>query len=202
MPDENVEFLKVDENQGKESLLDRIKYKTFWRHHTDSILFDESGSALRGKQDIFSKEFQAISRTAEKIPDSITQGLGYIGASIFNKIVYEKEDGSIGFKLPFSQKEENKVYKDSSLKVKCGDLLNEFVDKFKDRAKTIEAYFRTGRDNYSDLNGKNGYLDLLLAATNNKSYNMNEFENVISAFRREQNYRDSNYKETDIDREE
>ena len=108
IPGENTEFLAIDENEYKNNLLEKFKYKTVGRHATTSIIFGEDGQAIRGKQDKLSKFMHNVSIGAENIPikligdvlvpDKIQNVFGLCAAAI-KKSVYQKEDGTIGFRL-------------------------------------------------------------------------------------------------------
>lgn len=182
LPGEKEEFLQINENLHNDSILDKVKYRTLLRHDTESVVFDTNGRAYRGKQDMFSKSLQRISKSADKLPKFITDQIGYVAASIFNKIAYEDENGKVKFKSPFSNKGKNRLYKDNNLQIKCGDLLNDFVTCFKDGAKAIEG---TVKENIYKIStkGKKGRFDVMYAAENNISFNRNEFNNVISTFK-------------------
>lgn len=178
IPGEKDEYLKIDEEQHKESIIDRIKYKTFYRHHTKSIMFDENGNAERGKQDFLANVFEKISKTVENVPAVLTQSLGYVATSIFNSITYEKEDGSVGFKLPFTKKGKENA---NMNQIRCGDLINEYVDNYKVGAKCIEMT-KGGK-----CDEKIAYEDVLKAAVNDEQYNINGVNNTIEMFKADRN---------------
>jgi len=108
IPGEKTEFLAIDENKYKDNLLEKFKYRTVGKHATTSIKFGKDGQAIRGKQDKLSKFMHNVSIGAENIPikligdvlvpDKIQNVFGLCAAAI-KKSVYQKEDGTIGFRL-------------------------------------------------------------------------------------------------------
>ncbi len=160
LPGEKKEFLKVAKDTESKTLLDKLKYKFFLRHHTKSIMFDENGRAERGKQDIISKGFEVASHLVEKIPSDITYGLACITNTIFSKFTYEKEDGTIGFKLPFFDKEKSK----NSTAIHSGDLINNFLAKLNAGTMMFNRFNAQQVENVGfDAKGKNGINDVISA---------------------------------------
>lgn len=168
IPGSESKFLKIDENLYNKSLKDRI-LSVVSRHHTKSIMFDENGNAISGEQDKTAKGMSFISKIADKLPSFITDTIGYVASSIFKKFTYEKEDGTIGFKLPFSKKGNKRIYKEQSEETKCGELLKKFVGGIQTGAKEIQ--------NSLGINSKKGRLDVAYAAANNMNFNRLEFDN-------------------------
>ena len=168
LPGEKKEFLKVAKDTESKTLLDKLKYKFFLRHHTKSIMFDENGMAERGKQDIISKGFEVASHMVEKIPSEITYGIACITNTIFSKFTYEKEDGTIGFKLPFINKEKDKT-NDTALHT--GDLLSDFMGKL----KAGIMIFNNLKKQPDIRSGKNEVFSNLI--TNDKSCDFKFFNN-------------------------
>ena len=66
LPGEHIEFFGIDKDQHKDNIFDRIRYLTVRRHDTASLVFDESGRALRGKQDRLAKVWGDFSRGTDK----------------------------------------------------------------------------------------------------------------------------------------
>ena len=180
LPGEKKEFLKIGKNEECKTLLDKIKYRMFLRHHTKSLVFDENGNAERGRQDITAKAFEILSRTVEKIPSFITQGVAHTAAFIFDKITYEKADGTIGFKSPFSNKEKYQNYIRSA-KIKCGDMINGFLTTLQSTSKVMENYYKMPKT--KQLDKKNGYMDFMQAAVVDRGYNMTNIDNIVDSFR-------------------
>lgn len=176
IPGSESEFLKIDENLYNKSLKDKI-ISVVARHHTKSIMFDENGNAIQGEQDKVSKKMSVISKIADKIPAVITDTIGYVASTIFKKFTYEKEDGKIGFKLPFSKKGNKRIYKEQSEETKCGGLLKKYVSEI--QAGAIEMQNAIG--------GKKGRLDVAYAANNNMNFNRLEFDNFNRMINSRQN---------------
>ena len=184
IPGEKGEYLRIKEPEEGMSFLDRIKYLSYYRHHTKSIEFDEAGNAKRGKQDIVSKSFEILSKAADKIPEYITYRLASDAAFLADKFLYEKEDGSIGFKFPFSNKGKYPVRANNEKYAKLGE---EFMD-----ALNLGVLSNECIDRRNDTGiGKNGFEDFIEAAIVDKSYNRNILERIKGIFKNDKNnYRD------------
>ena len=81
-------------------MAEQLKFKTFVRHHTKSLTFDENGNATRGEQEKFDKKFEDISMFAEKLPSSLTQEAYSSIMTLFNKIVDVGDSGVLSVKSP------------------------------------------------------------------------------------------------------
>lgn len=121
--------------QGSAIIKDKIGYYTFGKHDTRSLIFDGDGMAERGKEGILAKSLGDFSHEMEQIPNT-TNAIASLAASTIGKMIYQKEDGSIGFKLPFtgraSDDYRNAPTTYQNMKIKCGDLVNGMVDRVKD----------------------------------------------------------------------
>ena len=135
LPGENEEFLKTRKYYGNGNIKDKIGYYTFGKHDTRSLIFDGDGMAERGKEGILAKSLGDFSHEMEQIPNT-TNAIASLAASTIGKMIYQKEDGSIGFKLPFtgraSDDYRNAPTTYQNMKIKCGDLVNGMVDRVKD----------------------------------------------------------------------
>ena len=170
LPGENVNYLKIDEKQHKKNIGDQIWYKTFYRHHTDSIMFSKSGKAIRGDHDAFSKVIHGISIGVDGapvkiiadilIPNYIQTAIGIAG-TVFKKGIYQKDDNSIGFKL-FGTKEDEK--KPEVL------IYNAAVNESKKIAEKVRYE-----------NGKNGHKDVIEAVK--EHHTMRKFDGATTYFR-------------------
>ena len=135
LPGENEEFLKTRKYYENGNIKDKIGYYTFGKHDTRSLIFDGNGMAERGKEGILAKSLGDFSHEMEQIPNT-TNAIASLAASTIGKMIYQKEDGSIGFKLPFtgraSDDYRNAPTTYQNMKIKCGDLVNGMVDRVKD----------------------------------------------------------------------
>ena len=178
IPGEKTEFLAIDENQHNASLLDKIKYKTVSRHATTSLKFAEDGQAIRGNQDNLSKFVHSLSVGVEHapirlianilVPDKIQNIIGLVATSI-KKSIYQKENGSIGFKL-LGDKEDEMKYKDNESLI-SGMILKGTINEAQNIA-----------DNELEVKkeGKSGYLDVTNAARTNPSFcTTNQFRQTV-----------------------
>ena len=140
LPGEKEKFLKIREYYGDGNIKDKIGYYTFGKHDTRSLVFDKEGNAEPGKEDILSKSLRGISLGLEQFP-TVTTSLYNLAASTIGKMIYQKENGKIGFKLPFMETPEDDyrnypiTYK--NLKIRSGYLVNGIVERVKDYATNI-----------------------------------------------------------------
>ena len=158
LPGEKKEFLAINDDLHKDGLLDRLKYKTLLRHDTRSLLFDEDGNAKRGKQDLFSMTMSGLSKFADKtIPAELSNDVFAVISSVFKKFTYEKEDGSIGFKLPFMKVKEE--HKKNPFCLKCGEVLKNAFENIKNKLHLFgrgESEKKSGlEDTFSGIQGDN-----------------------------------------------
>lgn len=135
LPGENEIFLKTRKYYGDGNLKDKIGYYTFGKHDTRSLIFNENGEAERGKEGLLAKSLGGVSIGFEQFPN-VTSVVSSIAHATIGKMIYQKEDGSIGFKLPFTRRAlddyRNMPATYQILKIKCGDLVNCVVGKTKD----------------------------------------------------------------------
>lgn len=143
IPGEKREFLDVAECSKEKSVLEKIKYDTFHKHDTRSLIFDKDGKAKRGKKCIFDSAFGRFTKMVDKfVPPTVTDQIYAIASAEFSKYAYETEDGKIGVRLsPFSKKGKKRLKKRSDLEIKCGDMKEGIVNCIgsyaNDIAKTI-----------------------------------------------------------------
>ena len=150
IPGEKTEFLGINDDLHKETALERFKYKLIRRHDTRSLMFDENGQAIRGKQDIFSIIMSGISKFAElAIPQKITNELFFAVSTVFKLFTYEKEDGGIGFKLPFVKVKE-KIAENQFCR-KCGDILKRSLEMLKDKMHLFTKSAEKKKSGFSDV---------------------------------------------------
>jgi len=136
VPGSKEEFLKTRKYYEKSTKLsDKIAYYTFVKHDSRSLIFDDDGVAQRGKEDNLAKALGGISHGLEHMP-TITNALYALAESTIGKMIYQKDDGKIGFKLPFVERAEddyrNVPESCRELKLKCGDIVNEILYEVKD----------------------------------------------------------------------
>ena len=126
LPGEKAEYLKIDDEKTQTmSLLEKVAYKTFGRHATTSLVFDEEGNAKRGKQDLLAKNFEVISKSAEKIPASLTYAISSIANTTFDTLFYQTKDDQFGFRfLPHS----NEMKEKDSNSITTGQLMDEYMN--------------------------------------------------------------------------
>ncbi|MBP3707627.1 MAG: DUF2974 domain-containing protein [Clostridia bacterium] len=135
LPGENEVFLKTRKYYGDGGFKDRIRYYTFGKHDTKSLIFDKNGMAIRGKEGFLAKKLKKLSLDFEQIP-TITNAIYALAASTIGKLIYKKKDGKIGFKLPFVNKFPNnrrgEVFEYQDLKLKYCDMVNVVVEQVKE----------------------------------------------------------------------
>lgn len=183
IPGEKIENLAINEDLHKKSLLDRIKYKTFTRHDTRSILFDKDNNAKRGKKDAFANLLGKFSRSVDKlIPEFLTSELYVVGSWLFNHITYEKTDGTLGFKMPFSPKAPNRTVAKSDFQIKCGDLAMQTLGLFKKGAKVLESTVKNELVRNKGKEHKEGFGDAFSLAENSNSINVTNINRAINVF--------------------
>lgn len=162
IPGEEVNYLQIDEKQHKKDIGDQIWYKTFYRHHTDSIMFSKTGRAIRGDQDEFSKVIHGLSVGVDiaptklladiLIPNSIQSVIGTIGSSL-NNLIYHKKNGEIGINL-FGKKADEWKEDESP-------LFSGMIKKASEEANRIIEESEVGKDRED---GKDGHKDVEDAA--------------------------------------
>ncbi len=67
IPNEHKKFLKINSRIHNKNNMDRLKYRLITRHSTESIIFDDRGMAIIGKQDLLSRILSIISKLIDKI---------------------------------------------------------------------------------------------------------------------------------------
>lgn len=159
IPGEKKEFLAINNDLHKDSFIDRFRYKTLRRHDTRSLLFDEDGNAKRGKQDIFSIMMSGLSKSADKlIPAEISNDAFAVISSAFRAFTYEKEDGSIGFKLPFMRVKDE--HQKNPFCLRCGEVLKNAFENIKNK---FHIFSRKSQEK------KSGFADVALGIQGDKS---------------------------------
>lgn len=140
-PGEKEKFLKTREYYGTGNIKDKIGYYTFGKHDSRSLIYDREGMAEIGEQDLLSKKLKNISLGLEQVPTFTTSAYN-LAATTIGKMIYQKENGKIGFKLPFLGDPEddyrNAPITYQNLKIRAGYLVNGIVNKVKDY--TLEMY--------------------------------------------------------------
>lgn len=135
LPGENEIFLKTRKYYGKGGFKEKLGYYTFGKHDIKSLIFDKNGMAIRGKQGILDKKLKKISLNFEQIP-TITNAIYALAAATIGKLIYKKEDGKIGFKVPFVNKSKNNHrgydLEYQELKMKYCDMVNVVVEQIKE----------------------------------------------------------------------
>ncbi len=127
-PGEKEVDLKTRKYYGNGGLIDKIFYYTFGKHNTKSLIFDEKGQAERGKEGVLAKGLHAISLAFEQIP-TITHSAYSLAAATIGKSIYQKEDGKIGFKLPFAKMPSDAYIKEPTNQVNMAKrLVNSIVE--------------------------------------------------------------------------
>ena len=132
---ENIVDLDVknySDTDCKENKINKLTYDTFYKHDTNSLVFDEKENAKRGEVNPFDKAFGDLSKLIEKrVPSDLTWEIYEIAAAEFSKFAYEREDGKIGLKLFQNINKHEKVDR-NDLGVKCGylkvGLLNSIIE--------------------------------------------------------------------------
>lgn len=142
LPGENEVFLKTRKYYGEGGFKDKIRYYTFGKHDTKSLTFDENGMAIRGKEGFLAKKLKKVSLDFEQIP-TITNAIYALAASTVGKLIYKKEDGKIGFKLPFVNKSKNNHRGEDleyqNLKLKYCDMVNVVVEQVKEYVNDVKG---------------------------------------------------------------
>lgn len=133
LPGEKVEFLAINEELHKENLLDWVKYKVIKRHSTKSLLFNEDGTAQRGKQDSISKGLSLISKAVDRVmPEALTIELFAAADWIFDKILkWEQSREGVSFKFEDISWSEWFAQKGSILG-KCGKAIEGIIEQCKE----------------------------------------------------------------------
>lgn len=140
LPETEEVFLKTRKYYGDGGIESKIGYYTFGKHDTRSLIFDENGTAERGKEGILAKSLGEVSHGFEQIPNT-TNAIASFVSSTVGKMIYQKEDGSIGFKLPFTKRAtddyRNMPTTYENMKIKCGDLINGMIGQVKDYTTSV-----------------------------------------------------------------
>lgn len=103
LPGENEVFLKTRKYDGDGGIKDKIRYYTFGKHDTKSLMFEKNGMAIRGKEGFLAKKLKKVSLGFEQVP-TLTNSIYAFVAVTMSKFIYKKEDGKIGLKMPFVKK--------------------------------------------------------------------------------------------------
>ena len=132
LPGVNEVYLKTRKYYGDGNFKDKIGYYTFGKHDTRSLIFDENGEAERGKEGVLAKSLGSISHGFEQFPNA-TNAVSAIAHATIGKMIYQKEDGSIGFKIPYTKPADEYVVttEHKTLKEKYEGLVNNVVDRVK-----------------------------------------------------------------------
>lgn len=137
LPGESEVFLKTSKYNGKGGIKEKFGYYTFGKHNIKSLIFDKNGNAIRGKQGILDKKLKKLSLEFEQVP-TVTNSIYALAAATIGKLIYKKEDGKIGFKLPFVNKSKNDHRNDKlehlELKMRYCDMVNSIVEQVKEYA--------------------------------------------------------------------
>lgn len=183
IPGSNGENIGIDEKKYNDNFLKNLKYKIITRHSTKSIVFDKNGNAFGGRQDIVSKALSSISKGADKIlPESLTYEMYSVAEWIFDNILYEKEDGGIGFKNPILEKTKEAV---KTIKNECKNFIGNVVNIFKEGALLVEK--NDNEISQSAQNKKTGFYDVLSAMEKDYTFNYVNMNNSIDAFKNGRN---------------
>ena len=179
IPGSNNEFIGIDEKQHNGNLIDRIKYKIITRHSTKSLVFDKNGNAFRGHQDLVAKSMSVISKAADEIlPETLTGELYAISEWVFDNVLYEKEDGSIGFKNPILDVATGAT---NAIVSTAKKFIGNMIGTFKETALSIDSAIVNGIEKL-DI-PKDGYNDVLIAAEMNQGLNWDTLENATNIFK-------------------
>lgn len=180
IPGSNGEFIGIDEKQHKGNLIDRIKYKIITRHSTKSIVFDRNGNAFRGHQDLVAKTMSHISKAADEVlPEELTGQMYAVSEWIFDNVLYEKEDGGIGFKNPVID-----IAAETSNKIISGtrNFIKDMVIALEDNAKLI------GKGIEKLIRPKNGLEDVLNSAKIDDKINIDNVNNAKNILKARNDY--------------
>ena len=170
IPGEKKEYLGINNDLHKDSPIDRFRYLLIRRHDTRSLVFDQNGKAKRGRQDIFSMLMSGISKVADKmIPAGLTEELFFAISTVFKCFTYEKEDGSIGFKLPF-MKVKDKAAENPFCR-KCGEILKVTAENFK---KKFHMFSRDSEHK------KSGFADIVSGMQGDRDVRTNSINDFIN----------------------
>ena len=131
LPGVNEVYLKTRKYYGDGDFKDKIGYYTFGKHDTRSLIFDENGQAERGNEGVLAKSLGAMSHKFEQFPE-LTHAVSAFAHATIGKMIYQKEDGSIGFKLPFTRPaDEYLLEEQQDLRTTHSDLINDVIDEVK-----------------------------------------------------------------------
>ena len=133
LPGEKVEFLAINKELHRENLLDWVKYQVITRHSTMSLLFNEDGTAKRGKQDPVSKGLSLISKAVDRImPEALTIELFAAADWIFDKIL-KLEQSREGISFKFEDISWSDWFaKKGSILGKCGKAIDGIIEQCKE----------------------------------------------------------------------
>lgn len=170
IPGEKKAYLGINKDLYKDSPIDRFRYLLIRRHDTRSLLFDQDGKAKRGRQDIFSMLMSGTSKILDAmIPASLTDELYFALSTIFKCFTYEKQDGSIGFKLPFMKVKEKAA--ENPFCKKCGEILKVTVENFRNK---FHLFTRDPEHR------KSGFADIVSGMQGDRAVRTNSINELIN----------------------
>lgn len=173
IPNSNEKFISFNEDLEKDNIINRIRYKIISKHRIKNLIFDCDGTVIEGKQDRVAKEVAHFSKTIDAIlPTSLTSELFSVAEWIFYEILYEKEDGTIGFKNPTINRAINGI---TNIKDICGVVLESIINILKNGALIIESTVKEEVRNFKGkITGvKNAFSDVMKAVVNDEHFNIN-----------------------------
>ena len=112
-----------------------------------------------------------ISKWADlAIPQKVTNELYFAISSVFRLFTYEKEDGSIGFKLPFVKIKEKIA--NNEFGRKCGDILRKSIETFKEK-----IHYFTKDENEK----KSGFADVATGIQDDKEVRADKINDLLNS---------------------
>lgn len=177
VPGEHSEFLGINEDLYDDDIKEKIKYKLITRHSTKSLLFDENGTAKRGKQDFVSKGLSAFSKTVDKvIPEHLTTELFAAADWIFERILRVKEQRSLDFRdVSWAERFAQK----GSLLGKCVNFINKTIDILEEGAIALgNELFKPLPNN---LTLKPALADVYGGIENDTAFNLTSLNGAITS---------------------